>query len=243
MTTCSSWPRSAFTRPRFGGTTTLDLDVLADEASQHARHPVHDVVEIEDLGNERLFAAEGQELPGQRGGPLGRLPDLLRPCPRGDPGASPLEEDVAVAEDDREEVVEVVGHAAGQAADRLHLLGLAELLLQAAPVGDVGEHPEGAGEPSVGIEDGCAGNEAPTFLSVLPSKAPLVLLRDALAARVQVPSGLVEFSGKAYRSSGVPSNSSGVQPSIRANAPLANVIRSSASMEQIPSALVSTILL
>ena len=68
------------------------------------------------------------------------------------------EEQLAVAEDDGEQVVEVVGHAAGQPSDRLHLLGLAELLLGVVPLLhlraelgvaalDLGQHlVEGGGE-------------------------------------------------------------------------------------------------
>ena len=136
MTTCSNWPRSAFTRPRPGDTTTLHLDLLADEAFHHCRQAAHDVAQVEDLGNERLFAAECEELPGQRGGPLARLPDFLRRVVQGT-RLEPMEEDVAVAEHDREKVVEVVGHAAREAADRLHLLDLQELGLEPFHFGEV----------------------------------------------------------------------------------------------------------
>ena len=42
-----------------------------------------------------------------------------------------------VAENRRQEVVEVVGNAAGQAPDALHLLGLLQLLLEGSSLGDV----------------------------------------------------------------------------------------------------------
>ena len=44
------------------------------------------------------------------------------------------EEQLAVAQDDAEQVVEVVGHPAGQPSHRLHLLALAELLLGVVPL-------------------------------------------------------------------------------------------------------------
>ena len=68
------------------------------------------------------------------------------------------EQHVAVAGDDGEQVVEIVGHAAGQPAHRLHLLRLAELLLQAGALaphlgradfalhGGVQPHEVGAGQ-------------------------------------------------------------------------------------------------
>ena len=44
---------------------------------------------------------------------------------------------LAAAQDDGEEVVEVVGHPAGEPPDALQLLGLLELLPEAVPLGDV----------------------------------------------------------------------------------------------------------
>ena len=55
----------------------------------------------------------------------------------GSSGAEVFEQELAVAGDDRQEVVEVVGDAAGQPADRLQLLGLPELLLEAPLLGHV----------------------------------------------------------------------------------------------------------
>ena len=60
-------------------------------------------------------------------------------------GAHLTLEQAAEAEDRGEQVVEVVSDAACQLADGLHLLGLAQLLLEAEPLGDVlGEHEPGA---------------------------------------------------------------------------------------------------
>ncbi len=56
--------------------------------------------------------------------------------------------DLAVTDDDGEQVVEVVGHAAGQLADDLHLLSLAELLLQPVPFRQIDPHPDQAGSPA-----------------------------------------------------------------------------------------------
>jgi hypothetical protein len=48
-----------------------------------------------------------------------------------------LPDHLPVARDDAEQVVEVVGDAARQPSDRLHLLGLTELLLERAQLGHV----------------------------------------------------------------------------------------------------------
>ena len=51
--------------------------------------------------------------------------------------ADALQQELAVAGDHHEQIVEVVGDAAGEPADGFHLLRLAELLLQGAAFGDV----------------------------------------------------------------------------------------------------------
>ena len=58
-----------------------------------------------------------------------RLPDLLGVRPSGIGRVERLQQDVGVAADDGEQVVEVVRDAAGQPADGVDLLGLAQLLL------------------------------------------------------------------------------------------------------------------
>ena len=52
-------------------------------------------------------------------------------------GADAFEQEFGVSRDDREQVVEVMRDAAGEASDGFHLLRLAELLLQGAAFGDV----------------------------------------------------------------------------------------------------------
>ena len=69
---------------------------------------------------------EGEQAPGQGGG-AGRAFHRIvegNSTSRRSPG-QPAAERVEVADDHREHVVEVVGDAAGELADRLHLLGLA----------------------------------------------------------------------------------------------------------------------
>ena len=84
------------------------------------------------MGCEDLLAAEGQELAGQAGGALGRPSGSApRYSRRGSSGAELAEQQLAVAHDDGQQVVEVVGDAAGQPAHRLHLLGLPQLLFAA----------------------------------------------------------------------------------------------------------------
>src|SRR6266446_441089 len=51
--------------------------------------------------------------------------------------AEVVEEDLGVSADDGEEIVEVVGDAAGEAADGFHFLRLTELIFEDAALGDV----------------------------------------------------------------------------------------------------------
>ena len=84
-------------------------------------------VQIKIDGLDDLFAAEGQELPRQRGGALPRFADGFGVGPEGIPGGKASEEEAAIAIDDREQIIEVVGDTTGETADGLHFLGLDEL--------------------------------------------------------------------------------------------------------------------
>ena len=130
--TCSSWPGSALTRSSDGSraVTSLMCSPIKRCRSDSAR--VTTLVEIEHLRLQDLLAAEGQQLLGQRRGAFAGPPHLLDVGARGMPGLEFLEHEVAVAEDGREQVVEVVGDAAGQASDGFHLARLLELILERA---------------------------------------------------------------------------------------------------------------
>ncbi len=156
------------------------LDVLADQPAQHRLHGGHHRVQVEHLGLQHLLAAEGQELPGERGGAVrGRAHErgvavdrVLRPQPRQDHLGAPR--------DDGEQVVEVVRDAAREPADRLHLLGLAELLLELAPLRDVLEQAERADRGAARVaqhRDRRADLDAP---AVPAQEAALVVAQEAV---------------------------------------------------------------
>ena len=114
-----------------------ELYVLAQDAPEHLLHVSDDQVEAEDGGLQYLAAAECQELAGEGCGALSRLADLLYLISIGVVGFQPSQDEVAVADDGGELVVEVVGHAPRQPPDGVHLGRLAELLLQPPALGDV----------------------------------------------------------------------------------------------------------
>ena len=102
-----------------------DLDVLAQRPLQQVRHVGQQRGEVDRHGRERLLARERQQLLGQRGAALGR-PD--RPIEPRQHGAVRLQHGVGhfqIAQDDRQQVVEVVRDAAGQLAHGLKALRIA----------------------------------------------------------------------------------------------------------------------
>ena len=88
-------------------------------------------VGVDRLRVERLAAREGEQPVGQRGRALGRAHRRLGVAL--DVLGAPLRDaglhEVEGADDAGEQVVEIVGDAAGELAHRLHLLRLAQLLL------------------------------------------------------------------------------------------------------------------
>src|SRR5207245_9711894 len=85
----------------------------------------------------RLLAAEREQLPGQRAARDCGLADLCDSRPVRDLGWQVFEQQVAVTQDHREQVIEVVRYAASQASHGLHLLGLEQLSLETPLLRDV----------------------------------------------------------------------------------------------------------
>jgi hypothetical protein len=100
------------------------VDVFADELAQHLEHPLHGLVQIEHLGRHGLLAGKSQELPGEIAGPSGLLFGYLSASMDRISRADRHHAQFRIAEDRPQHIVEVVGHPAGQPADRLHFLGL-----------------------------------------------------------------------------------------------------------------------
>ena len=129
--TCSSCVGSASTAEHRRRQVDGQLDVLADQPPQHrCVDASHERVEVERLRRQHLLAAEREQLPRQRGRALASLLDQRRARGAAAPGLRQLEQqDAAAPEDHGQHVVEVVGDAAGELADRFHLLRLAQLVV------------------------------------------------------------------------------------------------------------------
>ena len=114
-----------------------EIDVFADETAEHLVHVCHDVVEIQYPRLEDLLAAESEQLAGQCGGADSGRHHFSDSFACGCARWQVRQEEFAIPSDDRQEVVEVVGHASGEAPDGLHPLCLAKLLLEPPLLGDV----------------------------------------------------------------------------------------------------------
>ena len=114
-----------------------DLDPLAQRAVEQVGHAADQLVDVDDLGAERLAAGEGEQLAGQRRRPRRRLDDRLGVAEALVVGQRGAAEHVGRALDDGQQIVEIVGDAAGQLAERLHLVGLAQLVLGLGALADL----------------------------------------------------------------------------------------------------------
>ena len=113
----------------FGAELLADADALVDGAFQYADHLDDDAVDVDARGLDLALARERQKLRRQVGRALRGDHDgvgVLAHLRIDDPAA----EQVGVAHDARQHVVEVVRDAAGEMPDRVHLLGLDEPFLE-----------------------------------------------------------------------------------------------------------------
>lgn len=101
-----------------------------------------DLVQIEDLRAHDLPAGEREQLAGEVGSPSGGGLDVLDVTADAGPAlvgvaavvfADRVRDELGVAEDDRQQVVEVVRHPTGELAHALQTLVLLELVLEELP--------------------------------------------------------------------------------------------------------------
>ena len=105
-----------------------DLDLLTERAAQQLGDLADQAVGVDAFRAQRLAAREGEQAPGQIGAAeRGRKRVLDQLLMLGVRARSQITEQVEIADDDAEKIVEIMRHAAGQAADGLHLLRLIEL--------------------------------------------------------------------------------------------------------------------
>ena len=122
-----------------------DADARAGDRVEHVGDAAQARADVEDLGLQRLAPGEGEELAGELGRAVHGVGDRV------DVAAAALLGEVGPAQefhggpDDGQEVVEVVGHPAGELADGLQLLRLPQGLLGLPLLSDVA--PEAVEQP------------------------------------------------------------------------------------------------
>src|SRR6266446_2588076 len=107
----------------------FELDIFPDQATQQNLHFLQRICEIEDSGLNQLLAAESEELTGQVGCGNARLPDYFQFLNGGVTRWKGVNDDVRIPQDPGQQIVEIVGHAAGEPAEGVHPLRQPELLL------------------------------------------------------------------------------------------------------------------
>jgi hypothetical protein len=131
----------------------LHGNVFAEEAQQGAFEIRQKRIHFDHLRRERMLPAEGEQLSSEDGGPAGRASDFAYMI--GDRPFHPelVEQQVAVAEDRGEIIIEVVRDPAGELPKRLHFLRTDELILQLFPCGYVHERSHETNGRAGGIAD------------------------------------------------------------------------------------------
>ena len=139
------------------------LDIRRQHAPQHSGQIVQQVAQMNRLERQRRAAGKPQQLIHHQAAADRCRDDVAQARFIGSAG-----QQLGVGEDDRQQIVEVVRDPAGELADRFHLLRLAELFFQAAPLTDVfGEHLVTL-DPAVLIADRAAVQTHRDRLAVLP---------------------------------------------------------------------------
>ena len=94
----------------------------AERALQQLGHPVDQRGDVHGLRLELLAAREGEQAGGERGAALGAVDGAVEQSAELRIVGQTLAQQVEVAEDRGQQVVEVVREPAGQLADAFHLL-------------------------------------------------------------------------------------------------------------------------
>ena len=89
-----------------------ELDIVAEEPREQPLEPGNDVAEVQDLRLEHLMAAESEQLACERSGTIGGAHDLQRVRAPRIVIVEAGNEELAVAADRGQQIVEVVGDAA-----------------------------------------------------------------------------------------------------------------------------------
>ena len=94
-----------------GVESNYQADVLADDGPQQSHHLHHQCVQLHDGGQGNLFSDEIQNMRGHRGAARGRSANFFQLRTAGILRADAVQQYVAIAGDQGNQVGEIVGHA------------------------------------------------------------------------------------------------------------------------------------
>ena len=165
----------------------LDGDLLSERPAQEIGHAGDQPSYIDRLGIERLLAGEGEQPLRQRfrapcaaHGVLGRAP---QPSAVGAVFAQVTLKRFEIADDDGEEIVEVVGDAAGELTDAFHFLRLAKPLVGRAPFGQVARDLGKSDDLALRVPDRVDHDAGPEPASILADPPAFRLVLAGVALR------------------------------------------------------------
>ena len=105
----------------------MNVNGLAQRASQKFRQSGDQFGHVRRGRPQRLAARESQQVLCEFGAPVGGADSAIEKSPGFGGGVDVIFQEFEIAQNDRQEVVEVVGDAPRKLADGFHLLSLAEL--------------------------------------------------------------------------------------------------------------------
>ena len=124
-------------RPQLRAVLKLQIDAFAQQRRSISANSPTTSRTASTLRLQGLFAREGEQLAHQCRGAQCVLMDFVDLLERGIARLMAHQEKFGIADDDGEQIVEIVRHAARQLAHRLHLLRLGEFDLQRLLFGNV----------------------------------------------------------------------------------------------------------
>src|SRR5262249_48343804 len=157
------------------GNRDLDGDIVAERAAEHILELGKPPAEIDDSGGEHLSAREREQLTGETFAAIGRVRDHVektRVLFRRQIAPQPLH----AAAHDHQEIVEVVGDAAGQLSDRLQTLGLPQRGLRSLTALGFGVEPPRAPQrhPMMSKRNNVAGKPKTRWLAMVANHSPRI---------------------------------------------------------------------
>src|SRR4029077_16907591 len=108
---------------------STQIDVLANHPAEHLFHVLDRSIKVDDSRLENLLTAKSQELARQGRCPFPGLLDLFSFLQQGTVRRQLILQELAVADDHTEQIIEVMRNPAGKLPDGFHSLRLTKLFL------------------------------------------------------------------------------------------------------------------